>query len=104
MNNLIRMEQGTAVLDPEVAFKIAEFEKAVKEIKAKEDELKKKILEEMEAENILRLETEEILISYVTGTDRETLDSKALKAELPDVYDSYVKFTPVKSSIRIKVK
>lgn len=104
MNALIRMEQGTAILDPETAVKIAEFEKMAKEIKAKEDELKKKILEEMEAENILRLETDQLLISYVAGTDRESLDSKALKEELPDIFDTYVKITPVKSSIRIKVK
>lgn len=104
MNELITRQNDIAVLDPETAAKIAEFERMAKDIKAKEDELKKRILEEMEKGGILKLETDDLTISYVAGTDRETLDSKALREELPDIYDTYVKISPVKSSIRIKVK
>ena len=37
-------------------------------------------------------------------TDRETLDSKAMRKDFPRLYDQYVKMTPVKSSIRVKIK
>ena len=102
---LIKVENGISILDLDTAEKIAEFERAVKEIKKQQDELKQMILKEMEEKNILSLRDEknDLLISYIAPTERETLDSKRLREEQPDIYDEYIKFTPVKSSIRIKL-
>lgn len=101
---LIKWENELAILDPEVSKTIAEFERQMKEIKEKEDNLKKAILEEMEQNQIVKMETPDLLISYVASTDRETFDSKTFRADHQDLYDEYVSMTPVKSSIRIKVK
>lgn len=101
---LIKIENDIAILNTEVSKKIADFEKQVKLIKEQEDNLKQAILEEMENNQILKLDTPEILISYVASSDRETFDSKTFKADHEDLYDEYVKMTPVKASIRIKVK
>lgn len=91
-------------LDTETSKQIATFEKQVKAIKEQEDLLKKQILEEMERKHIIKLENDELLISYIAPTDRETFDSKSFKQAHQDMYDEYVIMTPVKSSIRIKVK
>lgn len=104
MGDLIKVENGTALLNPDTAEMIAAFEKAAKEIKAKEDELKKAILAEMEAKNIIKIDNELMTISYIAPTDRETLNTKQLRAELPDIYDTYTEIKPVKASIRLKVK
>lgn len=101
---LIRVENGLEVLDPEVSKTIAEFEKQIKAIKEQEDNLKKAILKEMEQRQIVKMETPDLLISYVAPTDRETFDSKTFKKEHQDLYDEYISMTPVKSNIRIKVK
>lgn len=101
---LIRVEDGLEVLDPEVSKTIAKFEKQIKAIKEQEDNLKKAILEEMEQRQIVKIETPDLLISYVAPTDRKTFDSKSFREEHQELYDDYVKMTPVKSSIRIKVK
>lgn len=101
---LIKIENGLSILDEEASKKIAEFERQIKEIKAKEDEIKQAILEEMEAKNIIKIDTDDLMISYVAPSDRETFNSKAFKEEHQDLYDEYVNMTPVKSSIRIKVK
>lgn len=101
---LIKVENDLTILDLEVSNKIAEFERQLKTIKEQEDELKKAILEEMEAKNIIKIESDDLMISYIAPTDRETFDSKKFKAENQDLYDEYIKMTPVKSSIRIKVK
>jgi regulator of replication initiation timing len=101
---LIKLENEIAVLDPEVSKQIADFERQIKTIKEQEDNLKQAILEEMETNQIVKLDTPDILISYIAPTDRETFDSKTFKAEHQDLYDEYVKMTPVKSSVRIKVK
>nr|DAL31293.1 MAG TPA_asm: hypothetical protein [Caudoviricetes sp.] len=100
---LIETQEGQG-LRQDIAIKIFEFEKKAKEIKQKEDELKKIILEEMEAKNITKLEDENMSISYVAPTTRETFDSKTFKNDFGELYDNYVKITSVKSSIRIKLK
>ena len=96
MNDLIKMVEGVAVLNPDTTKKIAEFERKAK--------LKEAILTEMESKGIIKVETETLNITYVAPTTRESLDGKTLKEELPDIYDAYVKISPVKASIRLKVK
>ena len=103
MTELIRIENGSSLLDIEVSKKIADFERQMKQIKEQEDALKEAIRAEMEAKGILKVEANGMTISYVAPYDRETFDNKKFKADKPDLYDEYVKFTPVKSSIRIKI-
>ena len=104
MDELIKIESGTAVIDAEAVRKIAEFEDAMKKLKQAEDKLKKEILTEMEEKGILKIENETMTISYIGATGRETFNSKKFRSDNPDLYDEYVTISPVKSSIRIKVK
>lgn len=104
MDELIRVVDGQAQLNETVSQKIAAFERQIKDMKAQEEDLKAQILAAMEAGGILWIDTPEIKITYIAPTDRESLDSKGLKAEHPDLYDEYVRFVPVRSSVRIKVK
>ncbi len=101
---LIKIENGVALLNPETSQKIAEFERQVKAIKEQEDQLKETILNEMKAQNIIKLDTPELSISYIDESFREQFDSKRFKEQNPNLYDEYVKISPVKASIRIKVK
>lgn len=103
MKDLIKIENGISILDVDVSEKIAEFEKQISLIKEAEDALKEIIKAEMEAKGILKIETDSMMISYVAPTYRETFDSKKFKADNPEMYDEYVKMSPVKSSIRIKL-
>ena len=104
MNEIIKVVEGIAILDSATAHKIAECERKVKEIKEAEDALRTAILEAMESQGIKKLETPELTITYTEPTDREDFDKKKFRADNPDLYDEYVKFTTVKSSIRIKLK
>lgn len=104
MNELIKIENGAALLDPDTSDKIANFERAAKLIKDRSDELKAEILKEMEAKGIIKLETPEMIISYIAPTDRETFKSKEFRTDHPQMYDEYVKMSPVKASVRIKLK
>ena len=102
--DLIKFENNVLVLDKETSQKIAEFEKAIKDMQEKEKALKEAILNEMEAKNIIKIDTPELSITYVAETSKETFDTKLFKADNPDLYDSYVKMSTVKSSLRLKVK
>lgn len=103
MSELIKAYGDAFILDAETSNKIADFEREIKRLKDAEEKLKEAILAEMESKNIIKLETDALKITYVAPTVRETLDSKALKEELPDIYDEYVKLSNVKASIRLKV-
>lgn len=100
---LITVSADTALLQPEISKKIADFERQIKEIKQAEDELKQKILEEMERKGLLKVKTDDLAITYVAPADRESFDSKKFREDHADLYDEYIKMTPVKASIRIKV-
>ena len=101
---LIKVENEIGILDTEVSKKIKDLKQILKTAKQKEEELSQLILEEMENKNILNLETDDLSITYIAPAERETFDSKKFREENPDLYDEYVKFSPVKSSIRVKVK
>lgn len=104
MKSMIKLENGEYGLVSDAINTIVEIEKQIKDLKALQDSYKENLLKEMEENNVLKVDTEELSISYVAPSTRETLDSKKLKEDLPDIYDLYVKFTDVKSSLRIKVK
>lgn len=104
MDDIIRIEDGNAILDPDAAARFATFERQAKQIKKAEDELKKAVLAAMERHNVIKLDTDELSISYVAPTERETFDTKRFRAENPDTYDDYVKFSKVKPSVRVRLK
>ena len=58
----------------------------------------------MEENSIKKFENEEIAVTYVEPTYRESFDSKAFRAEHEDIYNDYIKLSPVKASLRIKTK
>lgn len=101
---LIKLENDVALLDADVQQTIINMELAIKDLKEREEELKRTILNEMEEKHIIKVESDNLLINYIASTDRETFNTKVFREEQPEMYDDYVKLTPVKSSIRIKVK
>ena len=101
---LIKVENGLSILDAETSQKIAEFERQIKDMQEKEKALKEAILEEMKQKNIIKIDTPELSITYVDETYKESFDSKLFREQNPDLYDNYVKMSPVKASLRLKVK
>lgn len=104
MQDLIKLENGEYGLAKETINTIITIENEIKKLKELQDSYKEELLKGMEENNIIKLETEELMITYVAPTDRETFDSKTFKAEHQDLYDEYVKMSTVKSSVRLKVK
>lgn len=102
--DLITLNNGIALLEPEIAEKIAKFERKKKEIKEVEEIIRAGILEEMESKGIKKIETEDMTITYKASYDKETFQTKQLRADNPDLFDKYVKMSPCKSSISIKLK
>ncbi len=102
MNELIQFENG------HLAEKAVEYIRAVEARMKKEkedyDAFKRDLLKAMEDNGITKIDTDTVTVSYIGATTRETFDSKAFKADMPELYDEYTKFSDVSPSIRIKVK
>lgn len=102
MNEIMIQENNT--LSESIEKQIVSIEKRIKKLKEQQDAMKAALIEAMETKNLIKLETDKLVISYVAPSDRESFDSKKFREDNPDLYDEYVKISPVKSSIRIKVK
>lgn len=104
MNNIIERTGSDVTFSEEVCEKIVSLEKQAKEIKRQQESMKAEILDAMQKYGVLKIENEMLKIAYISEHDAEKFDSKKFKEENPDIYDSYVKLSKVKPSIRITVK
>lgn len=75
---------------------------AIEVMENKVKEIKEKIKLEMEQRNINQIKIGKRVISYVAPTEREIVDSKKLKEEYPQIWDSCKKVSRTSGSIRIK--
>ena len=104
MDKLIRITNDEAVLVTSASVMLKDLDRMAEEIKAKQDELKQRILAEMEANGIIKIDTDDVTITYVGATNKEKFDGKAFRKDHPDLYDDYVSITSVKASLRMKLK
>ena len=106
MNALIVVENGISLINEKEANEIMNLKILKEQIDKKLKDKTEQILEEMENKGILKVSNEIVglEVTYIAPSDRESFDSKKLREDNPDLYDEYVKMSPVKSSIRIKLK
>ena len=104
MNDLIVKREDNYQLTDVIISELRLIDEEEKELKEKKEKIREILLKEMEDKNILKLENENISITYKAPTERETFRTAKFKKDLPDLYDTYVEFTPVKSSLLIKIK
>lgn len=102
MANIVKIENGE--LSQESKNWLIALEKQRKLINDEYDNFKAELLKAMEENGVVKIENEDLIISYIASGEKETFDSKSFKKDHSEMYDEYIKFTPVKSSIRIKVK
>lgn len=91
-------------LSAEVTAQIVGIEKQIADLKAKEDEMKSAIKDAMVKSGIVKIENDSITISYIAPTTQERIDTKELKADLPQIYNTYCKISDKADYIKIKVK
>lgn len=104
MNNIIERTGSDVTFSEEVCERIISLEKKAKEIKKQQDIMKNEILDAMQKNGVLKIDNEFLKIAFIPEHDAEKFDSKTFKEENPDIYDSYVKMSKVKPSIRITIK
>ena len=74
------------------------------DLKKEVDNILKKALEgQYLANGQTSLKGDKVRFTYVSSTVRESLDTKKLKEEMPDIYEKYKKVSEVKDSIRVMI-
>ena len=104
MNDLIKYEKGEFLLVEDAVATITTIENEIKRLKEIQDNYKEQLLKVMEQQDILKIDIPELTITRKAPTTRESLDTKALREDFPNIYDAYVKISNVKGSLTIKVK
>ena len=104
MKELIIYQNGKVMMNPKTAVAIADVERELKALKSKSEEMKAALLQAMQENNVCKLSTPELDVTYIAPTRRERFDTKEFKEACPDLYDEFVTISPVGASVRIKLK
>jgi hypothetical protein len=76
-----------------------------KQYEAEVNEMKAQLLELMKTNGVKKFEIEgQLSVAYVEPTERVSLDTKKIQANHPELYEMYLKKSPVKESLKITLK
>lgn len=105
------MLAGSADAQDGVLMKLTDIEHTIIEIKtrlAQAEEQKKSLTEalyrEMDARGVYKLDSPTLSITRIADTTAETFDSKAFRADHPELYGQYLRETPRKGYVKIALK
>jgi len=85
----------------QLKYDMDELDRQKKEIDRQMSEITDTVKDLMRDKGIKTFENDLVKITYVAPTTRESIDSKKLKAELPEIAAKYTKTSEVKDSVRI---
>ena len=88
----------------EVEDEIIKIEQQMKEWKERQDTLKKGLYDLMEQANVKSFRGGKILLTRILPSTTDTLDSKRLKEEQPEIYKKYIKTTQRSGSLKITIQ
>lgn len=106
MDNLVVLDNGEYELALDVKKTIFTIEKEIKNLTDLRDKYKKALIKEIEDRGITNcnIKNELFTLTYKGPSTRETLDSKRLREDMPEIYDEYVKIGNVSSSVSVRLK
>lgn len=103
MNELVIIENNEIKVSQEIVNKIIEFNKAKKEMEYQEKLLKDGLMKAMQETGIKKFIIDGLSATIKEGSSRTTIDTKRLKEECPEIYETYSKTTEVKSSLILTI-
>lgn len=83
---------------------IANIASEKKRLEDEDKKMREELEQAMSAYGITSFENEFVKITHVEPTTKVSVDSKKLKADLPDIYSKYSKVSDVKGYVKITVK
>lgn len=85
--------------------RLIEIKRQIKELEIEQKTLEEEVINEIESGNIpTEIKNDFYSLKYVPTSSKEHFDSKTFREQNQDLYDTYIKIIPVKSSLRITLK
>ena len=103
-NVFLKDDEGNMIVSPSAIERIREIEVQKKKLDKEYKKYRSVLKDGMEEYGIKKVDTDEMLITYVEPTERITIDNDKLWTEYKDVAFKCQKFSPVSSSIKITVR
>lgn len=103
-NIFVKDEEGQMVVAHSALERIAEIETEKKRLDKEYKKYRKVLQEGMEEYGIKKVDTDDVLITYIEPTEKLAINQKKLWAEYKDIAFKCQEFSPVKASIKITVR
>ena len=103
MNEIVKIKDGKITVAQEVVNQIINFNKAKKEMEYQEKLLKEGLMEAMQEIGMSSFSTNGLSATIRKGSTRTTLDSKKLKSECPEIWETYAITYETKPSLVLTV-
>lgn len=92
-------------LPQEVVDEIIRVEKLADEYAKAQKKLRSAVMAAMQEAGVEKIDIEDVIaITIIPESTSERFDSKALKQELPDIYDAYCKISPKAAYLKVTVR
>lgn len=73
------------------------------DLEREEAEIKAELLNQMQEEQVEKLENAKVRITYIDKSTRKRVDGQMLKKEFPEIYKKCVKESEIKAYLRVQV-
>lgn len=100
----VDQETGELMVSKDAIAAIKHNEQLKREVKAFDEEFKKRLKEAMEEYGIDKIESDDLTVSYVGEHTQMRVDNERFKALYPKEYYDCQKESPVKASVRVRLK
>lgn len=101
MNELVKIENNEIIVENDFIEKYKSFLKLKAQMDLMKKEFELNLKTAMEEKGIKKFIVSGLCASIKDATTRNSIDTKRLKEECPDIYEAYLKTTPVSSSITL---
>lgn len=98
------IHQSMAETEQAITKAVATQQATLKQLQEQDKQIREAIRQAMDEQHISKWENDIVSLTNIAPTTRTGVDTKRLKAEQPEIFEQYKKETPVKGSLRIKIK
>lgn len=101
---LVRVDGQQSDIQKQIMQATAKLQKDLETYRAMDIAVRDAIRLAMEATGTKKFENDFVSFTYVSPSERVSIDTTRLRTHHPDLAEEFKKVTPVKASVRIKVK
>lgn len=102
--DIVKEQSGALAEILKIEEAIVAFKQQVDELNRSREQAMQALTERMLQSGTKRIETDRLKVTLVEASTRESLDTKALKAEAPELYERYKRTSETKPYIKLSIK